>query len=491
MSSPDHDIPLYVDLDGCLLRTDTLWESFAAALRAHPVLTVLALCSLVRGRAVLKHRLAMIGRLDITSMPPHRQFRQWLLGQHAQGRRIVLATAADALIAAQVLDQVRDDQGKPLFAAALSSDGQSNLKGAAKLTAIRADAGDRSFDYCGNGPEDLVIFAAARGAIVVGAARRTLATAQRAAKILAVHDPRPSAGERLRAWLRAVRPHQWLKNLLVLVPLITSFHFDEARALACAVLAFVAFSLAASSGYLLNDLLDLASDRQHPRKRARPFAAGELPVRDGFGAAALLFLAAILLALLIGPAFTAWVLVYLAMTGLYSAVGKRIALLDVTMLAGLYTVRVLAGGAAIPVEVSFWLLAFSVFLFFSLALVKRCAELVAQVERNERTAEGRSYLPGDLPVLQMLGVSTSVAALVVLALYTQIPEVLQRYGSPKMLWLILAGLLILLGRLWLATARGRMHDDPLVFLMQDVASRWMIALLLGLFTAAALLRWPL
>ena len=161
------------------------------------------------------------------------------------------------------------------------------------------------------------------------------------------------------------------------------------------------------------------------------------------------------------------------------------------MLAGLYTVRVLAGGAAISVEVSFWLLAFSVFLFFSLALVKRCAELVAQIEHNERTAEGRSYLPGDLPVLQMLGVSTSVAALVVLALYTQIPEVLQRYGSPKILWLILAGLLILLGRLWLATARGRMHDDPLVFLMQDVASRWIVALLLGLFTAAALLRWPL
>lgn len=491
MSRTDQEIPLYVDLDGCLLRTDTLWESFAAALRAHPVLACLALGALLRGRAALKQRLASIGRPDIGSLPLHRAFLGWLREQHEQGRRLILATAADAAIAGQVVDTVRSNQGDPLFAGALSSDGATNLKGAAKLAAIRADADGQPFDYCGNGPEDLVIFAAARGAIVVGASRRTVEAAQRAATVLAIHDPRHPIGERMGAWLRAVRPHQWLKNLLVLVPLATSFHFDDARAVGCAALAFVAFSLAASSGYLLNDLLDLASDRLHPRKRARPFASGELPVRDGFVAAAILFFAAIALALLIGAAFTFWVLVYLAMTGVYSAVGKRVALLDVTILAGLYTVRVLAGGAAIVVEVSFWLLAFSVFLFFSLALVKRCAELVAQLERSERTAEGRSYAPDDLPVLQMLGVSTSVAALVVLALYTQIPEVLQRYAAPKILWLILAGLLILLGRLWLATARGRMHDDPLVFLMQDAASRWIVVSLLVLFTAAALLHWPL
>jgi 4-hydroxybenzoate polyprenyltransferase len=305
-----------------------------------------------------------------------------------------------------------------------------------------------------------------------------------------VFDARPPWPARARAFLRAMRPHQWLKNLLVLVPLLTSFRVDEMPALLDAALAFVSFSLAASSGYLLNDLLDLSADRRHPRKRLRPFAAGELSVRSGFAAAALLFVVSIAIAFAVGNTFIGWVLAYLVMTGAYSGFAKRIALLDVAALAGLYTVRVLAGGAAIGVEVSFWLLAFSVFLFFSLALVKRCGEIVAQLERDEATVGGRGYRVGDLPVLQALGIAASFAALVVLALYVQTSEVTERYASPQLLWLMLVGLLILLGRMWLSTARGEMHDDPLVHAIEDRASRWIVGALLVLFAAAATLRLP-
>ncbi|HEY0878610.1 MAG TPA: UbiA family prenyltransferase, partial [Zeimonas sp.] len=472
MSGEDRSVPLYVDLDGCLLRTDTLWESFAAALRANPVAALVALFALLQGRAALKRRMAEIGRPDVASMPRHERFVGWLRVQRAAGRRLVLATAADATLAEQAAETTRSGCGGTLFDAVLSSDGRRNLKGPNKLAAIHEHAGNAPFDYCGNGPEDVPIFARARGAIVVGASSRVLEAARRESSVLEVFETRAPWRPRLRAWLRALRPHQWLKNALVLVPLLTSFRVDQPQAVADAVLAFIAFSLAASSGYLLNDLLDLGADRQHPRKRARPFASGELSVRSGFPVAAALLFASIALGASIGTGFVAWVLAYLMITGLYSGFAKRVALLDVATLAGLYTVRVLAGGAAIGVEVSFWLLAFSVFVFFSLALVKRCGELVAQIEREEQTAQGRGYQRGDLTVLQMLGISTSCAALVVLALYVQTPEVAQRYASPKVLWLMLVGLLILLGRLWLATARGSMHDDPLVFIVQDRGSRW-------------------
>ncbi|MCD6681545.1 MAG: UbiA family prenyltransferase [Burkholderiaceae bacterium] len=505
MNGDDRSIPLYVDLDGCLLRTDTLWESFAAALRANPVAGLFALFTLLQGRAALKRRLAAIGQADVASMPRNERFVGWLRAQRARGRRVVLATAADSALAVQAAqvaqvaqsgEAVQSGEATPdsredaLFDAVLSSDGARNLKGPNKLAAIRDHAGDAPFDYCGNGPEDVAIFAQARRAIVVGASPRVLAAARRESNVSEVFDARSPWPARARALLRAMRPHQWLKNLLVLVPLLTSFRVGEMPAFFDAALAFVSFSLAASSGYLLNDLLDLSADRRHPRKRLRPFAAGELSVRSGFAAAALLFVASIALAFAVGNTFVGWVLAYLAMTGAYSGFAKRVALLDVAALAGLYTVRVLAGGAAIGVEVSFWLLAFSVFLFFSLALVKRCGEIVAQLERDEATGGGRGYRVRDLPVLQALGIGASFAALVVLALYVQTPEVTQRYASPQLLWLMLVGLLILLGRMWLSTARGEMHDDPLVYAIEDRASRWTVGALLVLFAAAATLRLP-
>ncbi|MBN9426595.1 MAG: UbiA family prenyltransferase [Burkholderiales bacterium] len=480
----DADVPLYVDLDGTLSKTDALWESFASALRRRPWALPGAIAGLTRGRAALKRRLAELGRPDAAVFPLREAFADWLAEQRAAGRRIVLATAAERELAEAVAARVG------LFDAVLASDGQHNLKGPGKLEAIRRDAAGRAFDYCGNGPEDVPIFAAARRAIVVGAPPGVLRRARQRAEVGRVFDAAPSPLAKLLLGLRAARPHQWLKNLLVLVPMLTAFKLDEGLALSQVLLAFLSFSLAASSGYLLNDLLDLAADRRHPRKRERAFAAGLLSVRSGFAGAALLLIASLAIAIAVGRAFTGWVVIYLLMTGAYSGFAKRIALLDVAMLAGLYTVRVLAGGAAIGVALSFWLLAFSVFLFFSLALVKRCGELVAQLARAEETGRGRGYEVSDLSVLQMLGIATSCAALLVLALYVQEPEVTQRYASPQILWVMLFGLLVWLGRLWLDTARGLMHDDPLVYALQNPASRWLVVLLLALYAVAALVSLP-
>ncbi|MCO5105927.1 MAG: UbiA family prenyltransferase [Burkholderiaceae bacterium] len=482
--SADREVPLYVDLDGSVVRTDTLWESFASALRRHPLRAFVALFALASGRAALKRRLADLGAPDVEVLPLHETLVAWLREQRAGGRHVVLATAADRVLARSIADRVG------VFDEVLASDGRHNLKGRNKLAAIRDDAAGAPFDYCGNGPEDVAIFAAARRAIVVGAPQRVLREARRHAEVAAVFEPKPTWRQRLRTWFWALRPHQWLKNLLVLFPLLASFRVDEPLLVRDAFLAFVSFSLAASSGYLLNDLLDLAADRRHPRKRERAFAAGRLSVRSGFAGSAALLVASLAIAWVVGERFVATVLLYLGMTAAYSGLTKRLALFDVATLAGLYTVRVLAGGAATGIAVSFWLLAFSVFLFFSLALLKRCGELVAQLEREEDTGKGRGYSVGDLPVLQSLGIATSCAALVVLALYVQDPEVTRRYASPQILWLMLFGILVWLGRLWLDTARGRMHDDPLVYALRDRGSRWLMGALLALFGIAAVVGLP-
>jgi 4-hydroxybenzoate polyprenyltransferase len=472
------DTPLYVDLDGTLIRSDLLWESLLSTLHRSPLGAVSGLLMLRRGRAAMKRAIAEQASVDAASLPYDEGFLGWLREQAQQGRHIYLATAADAGLAQPVADHLG------LFAGVLASDGARNLKGPRKLEAIRAHSGG-AFDYCGNGPEDLVVFAAARRAIVVNASSAVVVAARRQGNVAHVVE-RQATG--LGVWIRALRVHQWLKNLLVLVPLLTAFRIADADALIGALIGFAAFCLVASGGYFVNDLLDLASDRRHPTKRARPLASGRIAVPAGVVATAVLFCGGAILGLMLSPVFAAWLAGYAVLTLSYSMSIKRHATFDLIALAGLYTVRIMAGGAATGIEVSFWLLAFSTFLFYSLATVKRCAELASMRVRGEEIARGRGYVAGDLEVLKSMGTATSVASVLVLALYLQAPEVAQRYASPRMLWLMLAGLLVWLSHLWLKTARGQMHDDPLVFSIRDRTSRWLIALMGAAFAGAALLR---
>jgi 4-hydroxybenzoate polyprenyltransferase len=469
--------PLFVDLDGTLIRSDTLWESFAIALRSGPWRTAVGITALARGKAALKRSLGQLGPIDPAALPYREGFLEWLREEKAGGRRIVLATAADRAVAESVAGHLG------VFESVLASDGSHNLKGHAKLAAIEAASGGGPFDYAGNDESDMPIFARSRRAVVVAAPESLIRHASRLDKadVRFAHD----AAGGLRAWIRAVRPHQWLKNLLVFVPMMTAFALDQPIVWLHALMAAIAMCLAASTGYLVNDLLDMQPDRRHPRKRERPFAAGVLSPSHGFFGAGLLFLAACALALSINGKVLFWLALYLGGTLLYSFWLKRQPMFDVVTLAGLYTLRVEIGAAATGIEVSFWLRAFTIFVFLSLALIKRCGELVSERERGEQTGSGRGYTIGDIAVLQPMGVAASVAAVLVLALYVSAPDVVIRYQTPKLLWLAMVALLVWLGRLWIETARGNMHDDPLVHALNDTIGRWLLIFIGSVFVLAA------
>jgi 4-hydroxybenzoate polyprenyltransferase len=469
--------PLFVDLDGTLIRSDTLWESFAIALRARPWRTVLGFLAIARGKAAFKEYLSRLGPIDPAALPYREGFVEWLREEKAGGRRIVLATAADRKVAESVAEHLG------VFDGVLASDGSRNLKGPAKLEAIQAASDGGPFDYAGNDESDLPIFARSRQAVVVGAPESVIRRANR----LEGADTRfaRESGGGLRAWIRAVRPHQWLKNLLVFVPMMTAFALDDPTVWLHAFEAAIAMCLAASAGYLVNDLLDMQPDRRHPRKRERPFAAGALAPSHGFVAAALLLFGACVIALGINGKVLFWLLLYLGSTLLYSFWLKRLPMFDVVTLAGLYTLRVELGAAATDIEVSFWLRAFTIFVFLSLALIKRCGELVSERERGEQTGSGRGYGVGDIEILLPMGVASSVAAVLVLALYVSTPDVEIRYATPKLLWLAMVALIVWLGRLWIETARGNMHDDPLVHALTDTTGRWLIIFIVSVFVVAA------
>ncbi|MEZ5740234.1 MAG: UbiA family prenyltransferase [Burkholderiaceae bacterium] len=479
LAADDRDVPLFVDLDGTLIRSNLLWESFAAALRANPLRAVQALLSLLWGRAALKRALALVGPVDPAALPYRRRFVHWLKGQHQQGRRLVLATAADQPLAESVAMHLG------LFEAVLASDGTHNNKGRSKLDGILAYAGGRPFDYCGDSLGDLPIFERARRAILVGAGHAVL----KASEALPQIELR-FASRRLRYglynWLAAIRPFHWLKNLLVLVPIFTAFLVTDQAALVKTLLAVIAMCLAASAGYLVNDLLDMQVDRRHPRKRRRPFAAGRLTAAEGFGGAALLLVLALALCLMINVAVFGWVVLYLLGTFAYSVFFKREPIADVFVLAGLHTIRIIVGAEAVDAPVSFWLLAFSVFFFFGLAIMKRCGELVLKRERDEETGSGRSYSVADLAVMQPLGIASGIAAVLVLALYVQSPYVADRYPMPELLWLALVALLVWLSRAWLDTGRGLMHDDPLIYAMRNPAGRLLLLAVAASFGLASL-----
>jgi len=453
--------PLVVDLDGTLTPTDTLWESLVRLVKLHPGALLSLPFWLLRGRAHFKERVARSAGWSGEGVPLREELLAYLQEQKKAHRKIVLATAAHAPIAETIAKRVG------LFDAVIASDGRVNLKGRNKLDAIKEKVGER-FVYAGDSRADIPIWSAAEGAILVGtsaALRRTVA------QLSPLEREFGSGPGGWRLWLRAIRVHQWLKNILIFVPLLTSFSlFDDGR-LGLAALAFIAFSLAASATYLINDLWDLDSDRSHPRKRDRPLASGAIGIPQALVAAVALMLAASAVALAVGYRFAFLLLVYVVLTSAYSWTLRRFVVLDVLTLACLYMIRIVSGAVAIGVAVSSWLLAFSGFLFFGLALVKRCAELVT-LGQNETTAStGRNYYVSDLRVLWPMGVGASMCSVVVFGLFISWPDTGVRYASPELIWLAALGLIYWLARLWIKTSRGEMHDDPMVFAARDLNSR--------------------
>ena len=463
------DVPLCVDLDGTLIKTDLLWESLVQLLKRDPFYLLVIPFWWARGRAFLKRQLATRVHLDPSALPYNGPFLAFLHAARQKGRRLVLVTASDALMVKPVAEHFG------LFDEVLASDGKLNLRGQAKCKVLTARFGERGFDYAGNSTVDLPVWEGAAEAVVVdGSPTLGHRVAQRAR--LGATFPREES--RVHAFMRAIRPHHWVKNLMVFVPLLTSRQFTNLTLLGSAGRAFVAFCLCASAVYVFNDLLDLDSDRQHPSKRLRPFASGELPLAYGFFAVPLLLVAAGLVAVTLSWDFIGTLAFYVLLTTAYSWYLRQIALLDIFTLAGLYTLRLGAGQVATGVKLSFWLLVFSMFIFLSLALVKRFVELTELRQQKEPGSRGRGYLTGDLELVASLGSSCGFLAVLVLALYVNSQEVLLLYHRPGLLLIGCPILLFWISHVWLIAHRGQMHDDPIVFALRDWVSHLLGILLL-------------
>jgi 4-hydroxybenzoate polyprenyltransferase len=431
---------------------------------------------LLQGRAGFKARVADHHLAEAATLPLNEAVLEQVRAARAEGRRTVLVSAADQRQVEAV------SEATDLFDEAHGSDVGRNLKGAAKASFLTERYGVVGFDYIGDAQADIPVWAAARRAITV-TRDPDLRRAAEAANAQAEHLD-PPGGDRGWAMLRAMRPHQWSKNLLLFLPLMAAHDFG---AFGTVLMGFVAFCATASSVYVVNDLLDLAADRAHPRKRLRPFAAGDLSALDGAKLAGGLLVLALILGLLTGSAlFLGALAVYLAATFAYSLTLKRRLIVDVLTLAGLYTIRIVAGGVAAGLVLSPWLLGFSMFLFLGLAAVKRQAELTDQMLTG-RESVGRAYRVEDLPVLMALALSSGIAAVLVLALYIASDDVQVLYDKPQVLWLLCPIVLYWILRMVMSTHRGHMTDDPIVFAATDRISQATVALAAGVVILATVL----
>ncbi len=449
-------LPLCVDLDGTLIATDTLWESLFVLLRRRPWLCFLLPFWLLKGRQYLKACISDHAPLAVETLPYRTEVLDFLQQQHEQGRRLVLATAADYRIAEAVAQHLG------LFDEVIGSDLQYNLKGRTKRDRLQLVYGD--FAYMGDSMADVPVLEAAKERYLVAPAKGLQQRFQDS-----VSRVFPAAKVTWKAWFKLLRPHQWSKNALLFVPLLLSGDALLWSKWGLLLIAALCFSLMASAGYVINDLLDLAADRVHPTKRNRPFAAGVLPIQHGLPIFVSLVLSSSILALSCLPlSFVGILWLYLALTLSYSFYLKRRLVLDVIVLAGLYTHRLFAGGLAIGVATTSWLLAFSLFLFISLAFLKRYIEL-AQLQANA-LVKNRGYQADDLPMVLSFGTISAYLSILVFALYIHSDDKSAVYQSPFWLWLLCPLWLYGLTRMWFLGHRQQMHDDPVQFVLSDRVS---------------------
>lgn len=468
--------PIAVDLDGTLLRSDTLHEGLVQLLSRRPWMLFPLLLQLFRGKAAFKQYVTSHANIDIEGIPAHSELLDYLHEQKRSGRLLALVSAADQSIVTAFAKRFG------IFDLAIGSDGVRNLSGEAKLAAIRDRLGD-DFIYAGDAPVDLPIWRKASGAIVVGRSKRILT---RVARDHHVERQFIRGGSRLAAWPRALRVHQWAKNSLVFVPAMLSLPTLTPQDVALFLLAFVALSAVASATYLLNDISDLAADRAHRTKKLRPLASGMIPLSQGLAAVVVLAVFTAAIAVFLPSAFVIALAVYVATTLAYSVWIKRVPMLDVLCLGFLFTLRVAAGAVLLDNGTPYWLFAFCVFFFTSLAFVKRYTELLAAVSEGKAALAGRGYEVRDLPVVLAAGLGTALCSQVVFLIYLGDQHFNEALFDQPM-WLGLAGgvLAYWLLRIWLLSVRDEMHDDPVLFALKDRASLTMAAVV-GL---ALLLAW--
>ena len=464
MSDAASSLPLAVDLDGTLSRANSIAEQLASVVRHRPWSVPSLLAALLRGRPAFKRRLQALSPIERIDLPYHPSFLAYCQAQHAAGREVILVTAADQATATHVASLF------PFLREGIGSGGNNNLSGRAKAEYLAKRYGEKGFVYAGNEARDLKVWARAGGAVVVNP---SMGLARAAAKLTTVERVFEDRPPRLRSVVRQLRPHQWLKNILIFVPVFTAHRLGDQVALVHALIAFAAFCAAASGAYVLNDLIDLPSDRAHPTKRSRPFASGDLAI----GLGAMLFPALLLCAAILSlwlPVPARWLLAsYVAVTLLYTFVLKKIALVDVLVLAGLYALRLVMGHLATGIAWSPWLTAFALCMFLSLALLKRFCELF---EREDGRAPGRGYHVGHRSAVGAVGIAAGCVAAGVMALYAGSGHVQTLYAQPQYLYALCPVFLAWILRMWNLGYRGKMHEDPVLFTLHDLASVGVLAL---------------
>ena len=471
----NYSLPLVIDLDGTLIYSDLLHESILILIKSKPWLFFLLPYWLLFGKARFKSKLASLVTISIASLPYNYKIIEFLTEQKKLGRKIVLCTASNTVIAQSISDHLG------FFDEVIASDESINLTGPAKANELINRYGKGGFDYAGNSYADLAVWFGARRSILVNV-KPSLEKICKQAFFVEKIIARPVVN--FKSWVNAFRLHQWVKNILIFVPAVAAHASMTDNTLKDLIVAFFSFCLCSSSVYVLNDLLDLESDRRHPRKRYRQFASGKIPILVGVSFAPLLIFLSILLAKCVGTVFLCWLLIYFALTSLYSLILKRLVIIDVLTLAILYTIRIIAGASAINISLSFWILAFSIFLFFSLAFVKRAVELRSFYGDAGRKLHGRGYIASDAQLIQQLGISSGYAAVLVLALYINSENIMRLYRMPELIWVAVPLLLWWLSWIWFEVNRGQIHDDPIVFAFRDKMSLLIGTLFLSVFAFA-------
>ena len=418
--------------------------------------------ALAGSRAELKAYVSSQSTIQPDMLPIHEDFLAYLRRERAMGTKLVLATAAHEKVAEAFCDHIG------LFESYVASNSETNLKGTEKLEKIKEISSQ--FHYAGNSEVDLAIWKEAKGAVVVG----TASLKEKAGRLTHIDEWFPPEKSRFQVLTKALRVHQWAKNLLLFLPLILS-HKLEAGSLWLAALGWAAFSLTASSVYLVNDLFDLHADRQHPTKKKRPLAAGTLQLHHGAAWALLCLALGISVSALAGLQAVKILGLYVVITSVYSFKLKKIALIDTITLAGLFTLRIVAGGIITSTAVSFWLMFFSIFFFLSLAFAKRASELITVKNLGKKKTAGRGYYTEDVLAVSQIGTSLGLCSIIILALYIHNPATALLYKSPTYLIFACSLILYWLLRVWLLTHRGEMHDDPVAFAMKDRQS-YLVAL---------------
>ena len=467
---------LVVDLDGTLLRSDMLFESFWSAFGRDWRSPFISVAALTGGRVSLKRHLAVASAVEAATLPYDPKVIAYVQDWRASGGRTALVTASDRNFAEAIASHL------DIFDEVHGSDGKLNLKGEHKGQFLEERFGSKGFAYMGDAKADLPVWKRAARAITVNAPAALRRETERVCDSV---EHLVTDAKSVKPYIKALRPHQWLKNALVFLPMLAAHQLDSETFL-LSVLAFVCFSLVASSVYVLNDLLDLAADRAHPRKKNRPFASGSIPIAHGTWMAAGLLLLSGLLAVSFSLSFLLAMVAYYLLTTAYSLLLKRRIVIDICVLAGLYTARIIAGGVATDIPLSVWLLAFSVFFFLSLAAVKRQAELIDSAERGNLKASGRGYHVDDLPIISMIAIGAGYVSVLVMTLYVNSPAVVELYAHPEALWGVCAVLLYWITRTVMVAHRGHMHDDPVVYAAKDRISQMCLLIILGFVVGGAL-----